>query len=168
MRGPVNELHVGASDGSIERTLAVLSRGVIGIDLGTPEGATPLIISAGKRYSRIVRVLLNKGANVYIVNDTGKTALHIAARMGHLAVTKLLAKAVPDLEARTPTRGYTPLYLASTGGHPQVVRALMKAGAELDAKNSQGWTPLHLASKKGHSEPMTVLIDAGADSNSRK
>lgn len=43
-------------------------------------------------YLRIVRILLNNGANL---------ALHMSAQEGHLAVTKLLMKAGADLAAKT-------------------------------------------------------------------
>ena len=109
----MHELHVAARDGSTERTVSLLSRGAIDIDEGTPDdGVTPLMLAAGLGYSRVVRILLNKGANVAMVDSSGMTALHWAAQGGHLAVTKLLVKAGADVEAKA-SQGCTPLNLAA-------------------------------------------------------
>ena len=77
-RGPVNDLHVAAHDGSIERTVALLGKGSLDINQGIeggakrrnlllPPGATPLMIAAWKGHSSIVRILLSTGANTSIV-----------------------------------------------------------------------------------------------------
>lgn len=108
----MNELHHAARDGSIERTIAVLARGVIDIDDGDRKGYTALMFAAFFDYSQIVRVLLSKGANVLIVNDDGLAALHIAANEGAVETTKLLVKAKADLEvAAASDVGSTPLHL---------------------------------------------------------
>lgn len=75
-RGRENELHRTVGCGSIEGTISLLSSGSIDIDQGDPKGVTPLMISAAHGHSRVVRILLEKGANVSLVDDSGYAALH--------------------------------------------------------------------------------------------
>ena len=163
-RGPLNELHNAVKDGSIERTLPILSGGSIDIDQGSPDGTTPLMLAALHGHSRIARILLNKGSNVSIVDDGGFTALHISAYRGYLAVTKLLVKAGSDLEAATSLDGSTPLYLAAEKGHSEVASVLIEAGANLNSRSSlDGSTPLFVAARYAHLDALNVLIRAKAD-----
>lgn len=98
-RIPLNDLHRAATLGSTERTLAVLSRGVVDIDEGglDLDGYTPLMVACYRGNSGVVEILLNKGASTSAVNSPGFYALHMAVREGHLAVTNLLLKAGADL-----------------------------------------------------------------------
>lgn len=76
-RGPANELHSAAIQGSVERVVALLSRGSIDIiDHGEDEdGRTPLIMAASEGHYRVVRILVNKGANLSRADDKGANAL---------------------------------------------------------------------------------------------
>ena len=76
-RGPWNGLHQAALHGSTERLEAQLSDGgSIDIDQGDPYGRTPLTMASRYGHLDIVRILLDKGANVSIAADGGATALH--------------------------------------------------------------------------------------------
>lgn len=162
-RGPYNDLIQAACDGSVERTLALLSMGSIDIDQGGPEGWTPLICSVSKGYARIVRILLKAGANVAVAADEGFTALHFAAQYDHLAVTKmLLAAGGVDLELQTE-RGATPLLVAADTGHTEIATALIEAGANPNCRSPDGETPLYAAAHHGNLAVVTALLSAKAD-----
>lgn len=62
-----NKLHYAARAGSTERTVALLRRGEINIDEGDSSGNTPLMEASFRDFSHVVRILLNKGANVAIL-----------------------------------------------------------------------------------------------------
>lgn len=129
----------------MERALALLSKGVIDINQRGPLGLTPLMCAARCGYSRIVRVLLNKGATMSPVDNHGFSALHMAAQEGHLAVTKMLVKAAADLDAKITTAGRTPLHLAAQEGHSEVVGVLIEAGTNPNNRTLDGGTPLYFA-----------------------
>lgn len=131
------------------------------IDQGDPDGYT-LMISSLYGYSRGVKVLLNKGANVAITKDGGFSALHLAAQYGHVAVSKMLLEAAADLEAKT-SRGCTPLHQAAAGGHWSVIRVLIKEGANPNSRELEGDTPLLLAAEEGRLQAMRELLRAKAD-----
>lgn len=162
-RGPRNILHNAIKGGSIERILALLASGSIDINQGTPEGFTPLMIATLNDNSRVVRILLRRGANTSIADDSGCTALHMAASSGYPDVLKLLAKAGANLEAATYSYGFTPLHVAAQEGHLGVMRVLIQAAANPNSRTCYGGTPLFLAARNGHVDAVKVLLRAKAD-----
>ncbi|CAM9191235.1 unnamed protein product [Ectocarpus fasciculatus] len=162
-RGPTNELHLAAMEGCSERALALLSsRDPIDVNQGDKAGYTPLMMATIDGHLRVVRILLNHGANTSIVNDVGRDALLTSAAVGHSAVTKILAKAGANLEA-ADFSGATPLHLAAKCGNSEVMRVLIEAGAEVDNRRSDGSTPLYIAALMGHTSAVIQLIHANAD-----
>eukprot|EP00903_Cladosiphon_okamuranus_P019965 g18347.t1 len=131
----------------MEGVMALLSGGSIDIDQGDPKGTTPLMVAASWGHLSVVRMLLNRRANVSIADEGGYTALHFSAHYRHLTVTVDLMKAGADLDAGA-WEGNTPLFLAAYAGHsqyswssidkegirelisPRVVRLLAEAGAD--------------------------------------
>ena len=149
-RGPRNELHVAAEDGSTERTAALLSDGSIDINQGDLTGFTARILCCSRGYVRVARILLREGTNMSIANDHGSTALHTSAGGGHVAVTKLLAKAGAELNASSKG-GETPLHLCCVRGDTVVMRVLLEEGANPNSMCVPfGETPLAFAAE-GHS-----------------
>ena len=142
--------------------MALLTRGSVDIDQGDPGGATPLMFAAHRGYLRVVRILLKKGANMFIQTDKGYTAVHSSVREGHLAVTKLLVKAGADLEAATST-GCTPLHTAASRGYPEIASVLIEAGANPNSCMLDGVTPMFAAGTEGHVVVIKVLLRAQAD-----
>lgn len=163
-RGPQNDLHRAANAGSVERVIALLpSRSSIDLNEGAQYGWTPLMLAAWRGSSRVVRILLNKGANVSVVADDGHTALHFCTQDGgHLVVTKMLLKAGADIEAVT-SEGETPLHLASDAGCWEVAQVLIEAGASVNTVRSDGETPLYSAARQGHKKATSVLLRAKAN-----
>ncbi len=143
--------------------MALLSDGSIHIDQGNMNGGTPLMIASFKGHSGAVRILLKKGANVSIPADYGLTALHISAKQGHLAVSRMLVEAGADLEAATSDLGDTPLHMAAERGHHEVMSMLIEAGANPDHRRWEGATPLFMAAQNGHTKAVKVLLRAKAD-----
>lgn len=95
---------------------------MIDIDEGNLVGATPLMPASGFGYSRIVMILLSEGANVSAVNGDGISLLHLAARKGHVAVTKLLVKAAPTCKQPVAT------HTAAHGCGERALRGYESAG----------------------------------------
>jgi ankyrin repeat protein len=99
-------------------------------------GTTPLMFASMKGEARMVKFLLDKGADAKAANASGQTALHFAAQRGHHSVVELLLKAKVNVNAVT-REAKTPLDLAQDAG----VKVLLiqnggKTGPEL-LKDSQ-------------------------------
>src|SRR5207244_12944387 len=71
----------------------------------------------------IVRLLLERGADVNGSNEPGDTALHGAAKMNYPIVARMLAERGARLASRNK-KGETPLMVASGDEVKRVLRAL--------------------------------------------
>ncbi|CAN0173390.1 unnamed protein product [Ectocarpus sp. 6 AP-2014] len=124
-------------------------------------GWTPVMMAASQGHPKVLGILLNKGADLSVVDKSGSTALSISARLGHVAVTRMLVTAGASLEAAEP-QGWTPLMVAVYNGHPQVVGILLNKGADLSVVDKSGSTALIISAHLGHVAVTMMLVTAGA------
>ena len=138
----------------------------------------PIIQAASHGNVPAVRALLESGVDVNKNTLTGHTyrdsenvydttALHIAAKNGHVATVKLLIENNADLNIRHESsfghNGTTPLSLAAERGNSLCAIELIKAGADVNLASSSGATPLMIAASKGREAIVALLIGFGAD-----
>jgi ankyrin repeat protein/L-ascorbate metabolism protein UlaG (beta-lactamase superfamily) len=94
--------------------------------------------------------------------DTGRIALHLAAKQGQKEIVDLLiAKGTSpstkdDMDA-------TLLHNAAIGGLADLSKLLLKEGIEINALDARGRTPLHYAVKQGSLDIVKLLVEKGAD-----
>lgn len=158
-----SELHHAAYTGSVKGITAALSRRLTPVDQPGRHGRTALMGAAYKGYSRVMEILLEKGASVKMGDDEGVAALHVAAGEGHVDATKVLVKAGADVEAAT-LRGDTALHWASDNGHAGVIRALIEAGADPDKRRvDDGSTALYMACRQGFLDAVMELLRSKAN-----
>lgn len=116
---------------------------------------------------KIVRILLEHGARVNIVDREGRTALMWACIRGQEnVVRKILDISILDLDLNAGDKyGNTALFYAASCGQvntvQQLVKALKRFGLDIDKKNTHGITPFLEATKRGHDECAKVLMTEG-------
>ncbi|XP_056333609.1 pre-mRNA splicing regulator USH1G [Danio aesculapii] len=114
--------------------------------------------------SKFTQLLLEKGADVNIREDHGRTALSFACEQGYLDSVKLLVQFNADPEL-TDTWGNSALMYAACGGHSQVleflVRAFKKLGLRLDRTNNAGHSAAQVADFFGHNQCVQTLNTCG-------
>lgn len=168
-REPMNDLHIAAGAGSVERVESLLSQGSIDIDEGSHHnGLTALMCAAIEGRAHIARILVNRGADVSILSDPtapGYTALIWSAYTGNAVVTRVLISAGADLEVATGNEGGTALHIAAQEGHLEVMEVLIEAGANVDSCGLEvGYcTPLYIAAQEGHANAVRELLRAKAN-----
>lgn len=87
-------------------------------------------------------LLLEHGADVHRRDESGRTPLHYAARVGAQAVEMLLlAGASVNAQA---DNGRTPLHVAVERGSVSAAEALLRAGADASIRDSQGRSAVEL------------------------
>jgi uncharacterized protein len=119
-------------------------------------GATPFLLAAAAADVKIMRVLLDKGADPQLMTNDGSTPLMVAAGVGRvddrpandeanaLEAVKLAASLGNDVNAANE-RGRTALHGAAGGGSNAIVQFLAGHGANLNARDRRGNTPVEIA-----------------------
>ena len=114
----------------------------------------------------MVELLLYKGAQVNAQNESGKTALMLAAFSGKLNVVKELRNNNASYDIRDKS-GCTVLHYAVDGGNLDCIQYLLMDGLDVNVTDTvSGWTPLiRAASISGSKEVAEMLIKYKANLN---
>ncbi len=127
------------------------------------------------------RKLLNKGLSPNSADDTGQTALMVAAMTNRIDIAKLLIERGGDVN-KSSASGLTALHYAALENYDQMARLLLKHHAKIDATMRYsstdgnysneplvweyiGATPLLIAVESKNIEVLSVLVSAGANKN---
>ena len=118
-------------------------------------GGPPLAVATALRRTDMVRLLIDRGADVNAQDRVGRTALDTATDyyLGDMARVLLRARATPTFPA------------VVVAGDAEAVRQWLAQGASVRSRDAQQATPLHWAARNGRIDVMRVLLDHGADIN---
>ena len=167
-------LETALQTGDLESLRKVLDGGV-SPDL-VINGDTLLINSCLEGREDFVRVLLEKGADINLLNKFGGTALMGACEFGYEEIVKTLLEC-KDVDPNLKNmQGTTALMLASGYGHEKVVKVLLeRKDVDPNRKNMNGSTALHFVCQYeykevyGHAEVVKLLLKRDdLDPNSRR
>jgi ankyrin repeat protein len=128
----------------------------------------PLAVAARCGHLGMVRLLVQRGANVNGMDYKGTTALSYAVYGDHAEVVAYLLHHGAKADGNQASS--VPLIAASMRRHVCVVRVLLKhlEGQGLDdRRGGSGWTALHWAAFGGHDDVVRLLLLAGADPTMR-
>lgn len=114
----------------------------------------------------MVRLLLDRGADISARDGNGNTVLHTAAscKEGGESLVRLLLDRSVDLTA-TDLLGQTALFPAVQHGNEAVVELLLDASMDINLKDSMGNVALHYAVDDGAESMVLLLLTRGADVN---
>jgi ankyrin repeat protein len=131
-------------------------------------GTTPLMYAAATGRIKLVRLLLDAGAQVLATNDRQQTALQLAIANRHSKIAELLMSQGSNLsETERQEMANGQLLDGSKTGDLVLVQNSLAMGADVnlaDADYQQlGYTPLMHACQAGHAQVAAVLVASGAD-----
>ncbi|KAJ8891547.1 hypothetical protein PR048_004075 [Dryococelus australis] len=112
--------------------------------------------------------LLRKGLCPDVVDAAGYTALHYAARAGHVKVCTRLLNAGANVDAVTRAGHATALHRASAVGCLAVVDLLLLAGANTKLPDVDGKTALHRAAEHAHLPVVRSILQVCPDLKYRR
>ncbi|XP_052275632.1 ankyrin repeat and EF-hand domain-containing protein 1-like isoform X2 [Dreissena polymorpha] len=116
-------------------------------------GKTALMAAAATGSMKVVRALLQNGADVNAMDLRHNHAAHFAAASGHLQVLACMA-GFGALFDQVNADGNTPLHNAAAGGHGMCLKFLAQRGCNPKPKNNEGNTARTIAKDMGHKEAM--------------
>jgi ankyrin repeat protein len=152
-------LMIAAKTGSVEVVNALLAAGAE-VNAPSPFGSA-LTFAGFDSKPEMMRLLLDKGADVSASRPDRISILMLAARAGNAAMVRQLLARKADLAA-TDSQGSTSLSYAARAGKTEAARVLLDAGAAVDAADAEGWTPLMHAAVNGHAAVAGLLVNKGA------
>ncbi|OMP82577.1 Ankyrin-1, partial [Diplodia seriata] len=120
-------------------------------------GFTPLHEAVVRKNHAILRLLLDKGANIGAETTSGRTALGMAMQ----DTTDWPFE--DDIEVGWLKTEYTALHLAAQQGHQRIVRWLLGLGANVNSRDPFNRTPLFDACIRNHLGVVEILLDHGAN-----
>lgn len=113
-----------------------------------------LALATKSNFIEVVRILVSALVDLNYQDEQGETALHVAARLGHVECARILLQGTSaqktDTELREKTYAWTPLFIACVDGQLPIVELLINAGANLEALDSSGWSAKEHAALRGH------------------
>ncbi|KJZ80470.1 hypothetical protein HIM_00320 [Hirsutella minnesotensis 3608] len=120
-----------------------------------------LALATKSNYEPIVEMLVQAGVDVNWTDKTGESALHIAARFGHVGCARIIIQGSDsqkaDLEIAENSYSWTPLHVAAVDGSIAVVQLLVDAGTDVSRPDAFGWTAKEHAALRGHMDIARLL-----------
>jgi ankyrin repeat protein len=117
-------------------------------------------------HEAMVKMLLDKGADINAQSGQYGNALQAASSRGHEAVVRLLLDKGADVNAQGGEYGNA-LQAAVSDGNEAVVRLLLDKGADVNAQGGEYGNALQAASSGGHEQIAKLLLNKGADVNAQ-
>ncbi|XP_052873506.1 uncharacterized protein LOC128278819 [Anopheles cruzii] len=103
----------------------------------------------------IVRLLLEAGAHIEVMDQYGSTPLMFACQRGHLPVVEEI---VGESPLTTVDRdGNTALFLAVMNNHCEIVKVLLRAGVDFNIVNRKKYTPRQYAVFENNMEILALF-----------
>jgi len=125
---------------------------------------TPLICAIEQKKIEIVKILLDRGADLEQREEFGSTPL-MAASSRSIEIVKMLLDRGADVNGRGTgfRKGWTSLMEAAAVGNVDTMKLLLERGADMEARTAEGSTALSIAAYNGKQAAATWLVGQGAN-----
>jgi ankyrin repeat protein len=143
--------------------LQALLSGPGAVNVRDDRGITPLMYSAVAGSTEVMRLLIDKGADVNATNAFGSTALMWS--VSDLSKTRLLLDAGANVNTASKAGRTALLIAAMSDRSAEIVRLLIAKGADVKAKDAGNFTTLNAATVGNDTETIRIFLDAGIDVN---
>jgi len=130
----ISPLQLAAELGDLDTVNTLLTCGADPNLSNFMTGRSPLILAAMGNHYRIVRALLEKGANVNASDHAHHRALHFAAATDGVETARMLLRFKAEVDPQDHMDN-TPLMMAAESGSLRVLRLLLEAGANPHLSN---------------------------------
>nr|CDS25872.1 ankyrin repeat and KH domain containing protein [Hymenolepis microstoma] len=148
-------------DGDLESAeVSILSGANVNTRIGD-NNSTPLIMASIQSNARMMKFLLDKGADIHAYDSDGNYAIHYCAANGYLEGVKLLLsrRSLPHIGNKNM---FTPMMCAANKGYLGIVHCFLEHGVPMRyGVNKYGRSELTLACEKGFTDIVKLLLQSG-------
>lgn len=153
-RDPLAMIYQAASRGNAMRLEQLLANA----GLSANRRASECFVEAG------TDTTAGHGRGIAWKDNSGHTALHMAAAKGARECVELLLRSRAQIDDRQ-NWGMTPLAMASANNNVGCIKLLSESGAAVNTPDDNGVTPLIKSSMAGHIKAVKMLLELNADPN---
>ncbi|XP_045163885.2 ankycorbin-like isoform X5 [Mercenaria mercenaria] len=146
------------------------------LEVQDEQGYTALALAVLVGNVNLIKLLLEKGADIGTDDNEGHKLAHWAAVCGHLKVLDILIQNKADMSTADSHHAYPIHYAAQMNGansgntesriSEKVLKKFLDSKVRLDVVDDAGRQPLLWAACSGNAESCKMLLKAGADINS--
>ncbi|KAK5638464.1 hypothetical protein RI129_012759 [Pyrocoelia pectoralis] len=160
-KGPC--LHAACRSGAYEIVSRILQSD-FNIDTFGTNGTTALIHAVSKQHRQIALTLIERGADITIVDDSLDSCLSLAITHQYCDIIKLLLDKGLQIDCLDECNS-TPLRDALTNEKREVVKLLVSRGANVHLGETWPGYPLHAAVTNEMTDVAVTILDQGFDVN---
>ncbi|XP_067678573.1 ankyrin-1-like [Haliotis asinina] len=151
-------LHSACLGGDVDLVKNVISQNMLDINGRVHCGRTAVMMAAENRHRDVVKLLVDKGADVSVVDETGDNIIHCACRGGDVGVVKyILSKSMVDVDRRGSNK-MTPIMVAKNYKHREVVDLLVSKWPDGSLKYYKHRSILQSACQKGNIDMVKFIL----------
>lgn len=157
--------HIGNKNNSNNKNSSVDLLGVDLLSKVAPNGKSALMVASKQGELALAKRMVEMGANVNELTQTGGTPLMFAVLGNHVTLARWLHQAGADINAKG-SNGWSAATIAGAKGQADMLRWLISAGADINSPDVYRFTPLMRAVDNQHAESVQVLLlqgQAGVD-----
>ncbi|KAJ9063741.1 hypothetical protein DSO57_1037820 [Entomophthora muscae] len=134
------------------------------VNISDNAGWRPLHLACGQGATAIVKLFIERGADLHARGLNHQTALHDAALSGNLEIIQHLVQLGADINARN-LEGSSPIDLCAQPECLAFMTEQLEMKREINSQNRDGHSRLHLACIEENIHKVTQLLLDGADVN---
>ncbi|VDI46316.1 Hypothetical predicted protein [Mytilus galloprovincialis] len=123
-----------------------------------------VMIASEHGHEEIVRMLLDRGADLKAIDRYGQSSLMKACTHGYIGIVKMLVDRGADCN-KCDSLGQSPVMIACEHGYTEIVKFLLDKRADFNDFDNRSQSSISKACEHGHTEIVKILIDRGANLN---
>ncbi|MBU1011819.1 MAG: ankyrin repeat domain-containing protein [Bacteroidetes bacterium] len=156
------EIFTAIMQGNLDKTKQLIEADPANATIKNPRGFSPIHFAANFKQLEIAKLLVENGADPFIVGPNKRQAIHWAAANGSAEILRWLSSLGADLNLKDETNK-TPLYMAATRGHTESVNFLLTQNVEIQTEGDGAFELLYFSTMFGFEGIFEKFLNSGFD-----